>query len=76
MIDKASFGRVDPDYELPTDSDNMLEGRHTPESLTEDELLLASPIVYGFSFADKLWRQYPRIIHFHSIAMLTTWFCS
>ena len=25
--------------------------------LTEEELLLTSPIVYGFSFADKQWRE-------------------
>ena len=27
------------------------------ESLTEDDLLLASPILYGFSLSDKLWRR-------------------
>ncbi len=25
-------------------------------SLTEEELILASPIVYGFSLSDKIWR--------------------
>ena len=26
--------------------------------LTEDELMLAPPTVYGFSLADKMWREY------------------
>lgn len=25
--------------------------------LTEEELLIASPVVYGFSLSDKLWRE-------------------
>jgi hypothetical protein len=29
-----------------------------PIKLTDDELLLAPPIVWGFSLADKLWRAY------------------
>ena len=28
--------------------------------LTDEELLLTSPIVYGFSFSDKQWCEYPR----------------
>ena len=28
--------------------------------LTNEELLLTSPIVYGFSFSDKQWCEYPR----------------
>ena len=35
--------------------------RATPEEkleLTEDDLMLTSPIVYGFSLADKLWREH------------------
>jgi hypothetical protein len=27
--------------------------------LSEEELLISSPIVYAFSLADKLWREYP-----------------
>ena len=27
--------------------------------LTDEELLLASPILYGFSFTEKLWSEYP-----------------
>ncbi len=26
--------------------------------LTDEELILTSPIVYGFGFADKQWREY------------------
>jgi hypothetical protein len=27
--------------------------------LDDDDLLIASPIVYGFSLSDKVWREYP-----------------
>ncbi|KIJ53579.1 hypothetical protein M422DRAFT_241814 [Sphaerobolus stellatus SS14] len=30
----------------------------TSSELTEDDLLIASPIVYGFSLADKLWLEF------------------
>lgn len=55
VIDKASFHRVDTNYEFPPAK--ALIGRTTPESLTEEEILLASPIVYGFSLSDKIWRE-------------------
>lgn len=29
-----------------------------PEDLTDDELMLTTPIVYGFSLADKLWVEF------------------
>lgn len=32
------------------------------ESLTEEQLLLASPLVYGFSLTDKLWRRSFRLL--------------
>ena len=38
---------------------NISRKRKTPEeesSLTDEELMLASPIVYGFSLSDKIWR--------------------
>ena len=28
------------------------------QTLTDDELMLCSPVLYGFSLADKLWREY------------------
>ncbi|KAI0755321.1 P-loop containing nucleoside triphosphate hydrolase protein [Daedaleopsis nitida] len=57
MIDAASFGRVDADYELPY-SEQSLTDCGTAEDLDEDKLILASPIVYGFSFADKVWLEF------------------
>ncbi len=56
MIDKGTFSRVDADYDLPI-PEHALPNRIGAESLTDDELLLASPIVYGFSLSDKLWRE-------------------
>ncbi|EMD36702.1 hypothetical protein CERSUDRAFT_136948 [Gelatoporia subvermispora B] len=35
--------------------------------LTEDELMLASPIVYGFSFSDKMWFEF-NVEHVQPIA--------
>ena len=46
MVDKASFNRVDADYDLPM-PDHALPNRLGVESLTDAELLLALPIVYG-----------------------------
>ncbi|RPD62803.1 P-loop containing nucleoside triphosphate hydrolase protein [Lentinus tigrinus ALCF2SS1-6] len=57
MVDKASFNRVDADYDLPM-PDHAIPNRVGAESLTDAELLLASPIVYGFSLSDKLWLEY------------------
>ncbi|TFK87612.1 P-loop containing nucleoside triphosphate hydrolase protein [Polyporus arcularius HHB13444] len=57
MVDKASFSRVDADYDLPM-PEFALPNRIGAESLTDDELLLASPIVFGFSLSDKLWLEY------------------
>ena len=37
--------------------------------LSEDELLLTSPIVYGFSLADKLWRMFFLFLFFHSCSL-------
>ena len=38
---------------------------HTKEvftdELTEEELLLAATVVYGFSFSDKVWRKHARM---------------
>lgn len=66
MVDKANFSRFDADYELPM-PEHALPKRVGAESLTDDELLFASPIVYGFSLSDKLWREYhyaPIILRF------------
>ncbi|TBU51690.1 P-loop containing nucleoside triphosphate hydrolase protein [Dichomitus squalens] len=60
MIDKAGLSRVDADYELPI-PDRLFPERPNDNGvygLTDDELLLASPILYGFSLTDKLWLEY------------------
>ena len=36
--------------------------------LTDEELLLASPILYGFSLSDKIWRTSP-IYPCHEVAL-------
>ena len=60
MIDKASFSRIEADYDLPN-PERMLPPRANDNGvygLTDAELLLAPPIVYGFSLADKLWLEF------------------
>ena len=60
MVDKAGFSRIDADYDLPT-PERMLTSRPNDDGvygLTDAELLLAPPIVYGFSLADKLWLEF------------------
>lgn len=39
--------------------------------LTDDQLLLTSPIVYGFSLADKFWRTFSC----HSLSDILTNIC-
>ncbi|KAI0767681.1 hypothetical protein C8Q74DRAFT_1370418 [Fomes fomentarius] len=92
MIDRASFRRLNPNYEMPAVKSEMPNyqlgpdqyGNYPPtpppipynpnsavptfqtrskipretNELTEDELLLTSPIVYGFSLADKTWLEF------------------
>ncbi len=47
---------VQTDSAVPTFQTRSKIPRETNE-LTEDELVLTSPIVYGFSLADKTWRE-------------------
>lgn len=37
----------------------QMQRRRKPEKLelTDEELLLASPVLWGFSLSDKLWRE-------------------
>ena len=54
----GNFVKIENDWNVPV-PDNLLplqDGKNGVESLTEDELLLASPVLYGFSLSDKLWR--------------------
>ena len=34
----------------------------TDDELTEEELMLASPVLYGFSLSDKIWRESRSVI--------------
>ncbi|OCH86746.1 P-loop containing nucleoside triphosphate hydrolase protein [Obba rivulosa] len=47
----------DPNRNVPT---LRVQGKTQTEvtEITEDELILASPIVYGFSLSDKLWLEF------------------
>ena len=54
MVDKASFRRTHGDYDLPS-SNKVLRSRSSAELLTDDELIVASPIVYGFSLNNRRW---------------------
>ena len=61
MVDKVSFSHIDADYDLPN-PERMLPPRPNSDNgvygLTDAELLLAPPIVYGFSLSDKLWLEF------------------
>jgi hypothetical protein len=35
------------------------KGKVEKRELEETDLLIASPVVYGFSLADKIWREFP-----------------
>jgi len=64
----------DDDYYCPA-SDDEAEERDTTEledTLSDDQLLLASPILYGFSLSDKLWRACcsPLITHLNVLTKL------
>ena len=54
------FVKAEHDWEQPSPSTllPLKDGKNGVESLTDEELLLASPILYGFSLSDKLWRTY------------------
>ncbi|KAI0752500.1 P-loop containing nucleoside triphosphate hydrolase protein [Daedaleopsis nitida] len=89
MIDRGSFRRLNPNYEMPVVKSEMPAYNPGPDQygnylptpppipynpistfqarsrlpretteLTEDELLLTSPIVYGFSLSDKTWLEF------------------
>jgi len=73
MIDRASFKRLNSRYKLPAASTRIrttqalreqTQGSQLPsnptslEELSEDDLLLTSPILYGFSLLDKVWLEF------------------
>lgn len=46
---------IPPSNSITVDGEVQGDGAMNPESMTEEDLLLCSPTVLGFSFADKLW---------------------
>ncbi|RPD60608.1 P-loop containing nucleoside triphosphate hydrolase protein [Lentinus tigrinus ALCF2SS1-7] len=93
MIDRGSFRRLNPNYEMPVVKSEMpmfnppgpdQYGNYPPTpppipynpnsavptfqarsrlpredvELTEDELMLTSPVLYGFSLSDKTWLEF------------------
>ncbi|KAI0672103.1 P-loop containing nucleoside triphosphate hydrolase protein [Trametes maxima] len=64
MLDRGTWKIVDANYDIPTpDESDMLKSSSdvSGESeipLTNEELLLASPILYGFSLSDKIWLEF------------------
>lgn len=57
LISGHSTAVVDSFAHIPLQVENSAK-RERPE-LTEEELLIASPVLMGFSLADKLWCEYP-----------------
>lgn len=56
----SGFGVVYPDEKIQGESGTVAE------DLSEEQLLTASPLLYGFSLSDKLWRKF---LHLHHPAM-------
>ncbi|KAI1786224.1 P-loop containing nucleoside triphosphate hydrolase protein [Ganoderma leucocontextum] len=72
MIDRGNFVKLEPNYAVPRPGPEQIVSQlpaepgtvwtHEKEKsdfgLTDDDLLLATPILYGFSLADKLWLEF------------------
>ncbi|KAJ7140767.1 P-loop containing nucleoside triphosphate hydrolase protein [Mycena epipterygia] len=75
MIDRDTFGKIEPNYSRPNPRKGFLrelwdvwEGKETPvakltrpldgKSFKDDDLVLATPIVYGFSYTEKRWLEF------------------
>ncbi|KAH7106087.1 P-loop containing nucleoside triphosphate hydrolase protein [Auriculariales sp. MPI-PUGE-AT-0066] len=68
MIDIGSFKKINPNYPLPSvkgsgddenlHSDEDVDANSREIELTDEQLLVASPIIYGFSLSDKLWLEF------------------
>lgn len=55
-----SLSGVDIDrYAMRTETETLQDRLATVDELSEDHLLLAPPNLYGFSLADKEWRELP-----------------
>jgi hypothetical protein len=72
MIDKATFARINPNSYIqdikkfksttvsncgPGEECKIDDGDTTQDAIPDEELLLATPLVYGFSLSDKMWRK-------------------
>ncbi|PIL28927.1 hypothetical protein GSI_08974 [Ganoderma sinense ZZ0214-1] len=69
MVDKAGFSRIDANYNLPNPEHTLPPRANANDSvygLTDAELLLAPPTVYGFSLSDKVWLEF-NVNHVSSI---------
>ncbi|KAI0649716.1 hypothetical protein C8Q79DRAFT_1006062 [Trametes meyenii] len=61
MLDRTTWKTLDANYGIPTpDGADVLKNTDqddTSNPLTDEELLIASPILYGFSLSDKIWLE-------------------
>ena len=73
MIDKVTFRRINSNYPIPQlkdtasndyyeddEGNEMVVDNMEPvvaERLSERDLVLATPVLYGFSLTDKMWRK-------------------
>ncbi|GJE84501.1 ATPase family AAA domain-containing protein [Phanerochaete sordida] len=56
MVDSATFRRLKPNYAMPKLKRGTKQFLSTDE-LTEGQLMMASPVLYGFSLSDKIWLE-------------------
>jgi len=57
MIDRSNFSRLNPNYMLAEHTGDFQQEKPDLTELTEDDLIITSPIVYGFSLSDKIWLE-------------------
>jgi hypothetical protein len=72
MIDKVTFARINPNSYIqdikkfkstlvsdcgPGEERKTDDGDTVQDVIPDEELLLATPLVYGFSLSDKMWRK-------------------
>ncbi len=60
MLPRVSKNLAGQDIDRHAQRARVQLGDVDKRDLTDEELLLTSPIVYGFSFSDKQWCEYPR----------------
>ncbi|KIJ54629.1 hypothetical protein M422DRAFT_774896 [Sphaerobolus stellatus SS14] len=65
MIDRVNFWKMNPNHRVIEKS--RLLSNHNDRILTEltdDDFLITTPLLYGFSFADNLWNEDALTNHF------------